>query len=61
MLAIKNLLYCHFNKIKKGLVTCFQSPGLSQEDVSNVCHTEHQYLTKFHFYSTQDLKEKKQA
>ena len=37
--------------------TSFQSPGLSQKHVRNVCFAAHQYLTKFHFESTQDSKE----
>ena len=51
MSTIKNdqiLLYCHFNKIIKEPGTSFQSPAFSQKDVRNVCHTAHQYLTKFH-------------
>ena len=55
MSTIKNdqtLLYCCFNKIKKEPGASFQSPALSQKHVGNVCH-----LPKFHFDSTQDLKE----
>ena len=43
------MLYCHFNKIKKGPGTSFQSPALSQNYVRNVCHAAHEYLTKFWF------------
>ena len=50
------LLYCHFD-FKKGPRTSFQSPALSQNDVRNICHTAQQYMTKFHFDSTQDAKE----
>ena len=49
--------YCHFNKIIKGSEASFQSPALSQRHVKNVCHTAHQYLTKYHFDSTQHSKE----
>ena len=35
------LLYCHFNKIKKGPGTSFQSPAVNQKHVRNVCHTAH--------------------
>ena len=52
-----NSLYCHFNKIRKELGTSFQSPALSQKYVRNICHTAHQYLTKFHFDRTLDLQE----
>ena len=34
-------LYCHFNKIKKGPGTSFQSPAVNQKHVRNVCHTAH--------------------
>ena len=50
-------------KSKKDLIssfqfpTSFQSPGLIQKHVRNVCFAAHQYLTKFHFESTQDSKE----
>ena len=60
MSTIKNgqiSVYCHFNKIKKGLETSFQSPALNQKHVRNVCYTAHQYSTKFHFNNTQDSKE----
>ena len=60
MSTIKNgqiLLYCHFNKITKEPGTSFQSAAFSQKHVRNVCHTAHQYLTKFHFDRTQDSKE----
>ena len=60
MSTIKNgriLLYCHYNKITKGPGTSFQSPALSQKHVRNVCHTAHQYLTKFYSDSAQDSKE----
>ena len=53
----KILLYCHFNKIIKGPGTSFPSRALSQKYVRNVCHTAHQYLTKFHFDSTWESKE----
>ena len=46
------ILHCHFNKIIKEPGTSFQSPAFSQKYVRNVCHTAHQYLTKFHFDST---------
>ena len=52
--TIKNnqiLLYCHFNKFVKGPGTSFQSLAVNQKHVRNVCHTAHQYLTKFHFDS----------
>ena len=42
MITIKNgqiLLYCHFNKIKIGTGTSFQSPTFSEKDVRNVCQT----------------------
>ena len=48
---------CHFNKIINEPGTSFQSPALSQKHVRIVCHTAHQYLTKFHFDSTKDSKE----
>ena len=54
MSTIKNgqiSLYCYFNKITKGSGTSFQSPALRQKYDRNVCHTAHQYLTKFHFDS----------
>ena len=60
MSTIKNsqiLLYCHFNKIINKSGTSFQSPALSQKHVRNVCHTAHQYLTKFNFDRTQGSKE----
>ena len=53
----KILVHYHFNKIIKGPRTSFQSPGMSQKHVKNVCLTAHLYLTKFHFDSNQDLKE----
>ena len=49
-------LYSHFNKIIKEPGTSFQSSAFSQKHVRNVCHTSHQYLTKFHFDRTQDSK-----
>ena len=55
MSTIKNvhiLLYCHFNKIMKEPGTSFQSSAFSQKIVGNVCHTAHNYLTKFHFHRT---------
>ena len=58
--AIKNgqiSLYCYSNKIINGPKICFQSPVLSQKHARNMCHTVHQYLTKFHFNSTFDPKE----
>ena len=61
MLTIKNgqiLLYCHFAKIIKGPGTSFQSPALAKKHVRNICHTAHQYMTKFHFDGTQDSKHK---
>ena len=48
--------YCHFNKMIHGPRTSFQSKALSQKHVRNICHTAHQYLTKFHFDSTYDSK-----
>ena len=33
----------------KGSGTNFQSETLSLKHVRNVCHTTHQYLTKFHY------------
>ena len=60
MSTIKNgqiLLYCHFNNFIKEPGTSFQFPASSQRHVRYVCHTEHKYLTKFHFDSTQDSKE----
>ena len=50
-------IYCCFNKIIKGSRTSFQSPALSEKFVRNVCRPAHQYLTRFHFDSTQDSKE----
>ena len=47
-------LYFHFNKLIKGPGTTFKSPALSQKHVRNICHTANQYLTEFHFDSTQD-------
>ena len=44
MSTIKNgqiSVYCHFNKIKKGLETSLQSPTLNQKHVRNVCYTAH--------------------
>ena len=44
MSAIKNdqiSLYCHFNKIIKGLGTSFQPPAVNQKHVRNVFHTAH--------------------
>ena len=60
MSTIKNrqtLPYCHFNKVIKEPGTNFQSPAFSQKHAKNVCDTTDQYLTKFHFGSTQDSKE----
>ena len=60
MSTIKNgqiSLYCYFKEIMKGPGTSFQYPALSQKHVRNVCHAPHQYLTEFHFDSTQDSKE----
>ena len=51
------LLYCHFNKTIQGPGTRFQYPALNPKHVINMCHTAHQYLTKFHVDSTQDSKE----
>ena len=48
------LLYCHFNKIVKSPGFSFQSPALIQKHVKDVCHAEHEYLTKFHFGITKD-------
>ena len=51
-------LYCHFHEIIiKESRTRFQPPALSQKHVTNVFHTEYQYLTKFHFDSISDSKE----
>ena len=49
--------HCNFNKIIKAFATSFQSPAMSKKHVINGCHTAHQYLAKFHYDSTQDLKE----
>ena len=49
--------YCHFNNIIKGSGISFQSVALSLKHVRNVCHTAHQYMTKFYFDNTQHLKE----
>ena len=60
MSTIKNdqiSLYCPFNKIIKGPKTSFKFPALSQKHFRNVSHTAYQYLTKFLFDSTLDLKE----
>ena len=60
MSTIKNgqiSLYFRFNKVIKEPGTSFQSSPFNQKDVKNVCHTAHQYLTKFYFDSTQDSKE----
>ena len=60
MSSIKNgqiSLYCHLNKIIKRPGTSFQSPPLRQKYVRNICHTVHQYLTKFHFDNTQNSRE----
>ena len=60
MSSIKNgliSLYCHFNKIIKRPGTSFQSPALRQKYIRNICHTTHQYLTKFYFDSIQDSRE----
>ena len=59
MSTIKNgqiLLYCYFNKIIliKGPGTSFQSPALNQKHVR--MFVIHQYLSKFHFDSTEDSK-----
>ena len=59
MSTIKNgqiLLYCHFNEIIKEPGTSFQTPAFSQKHTKNVCHTAHQYLTKFRFDSPYDSK-----
>ena len=40
---------CHFTKIMKGPGTSFQSLGLSQKYVGNVCHDLQYPLAKFHF------------
>ena len=46
-------LYGRFNKIIKGPGTICQSPALNQKHrIRNVCHTAHEYLTKFYFDST---------
>ena len=34
-------LYCHFDRLKKGPGTSFQSAALGQKHVRNVCHTAH--------------------
>ena len=47
----------HFNKTIKDSGTSFHSAVMGQKRARNVCHTAHQYLTKFNFNSTQDLKE----
>ena len=33
------LLYCRLNNIIEGSGTSFQSPGLNQKHIRNVCHT----------------------
>ena len=45
-------LYCRFNKITKEPGISFQSPALNQKHIRNICHTTHEYLTKFNFDST---------
>ena len=35
------LVYLCFNKIIKGPGTSFQSPGLNEKHIKNVCHTAH--------------------
>ena len=55
----QNSLYCHLDKVINGFGASFQSLALSKKHVTNVCHTAHQYLTKFHFSSTEDSKETK--
>ena len=57
----KSWLYCYFNKIIKEPGTSFQSPAFSQKHVRNVCHTAHNYLTKFHFDRTYDSKVKNRS
>ena len=60
MFTIKNgqiWLYCHFNKMIKGSEITFTVSNNELKHVTNVCHTAQQYLTKFHFDSTQDSKE----
>ena len=52
--------YCHFNKIIKWPGTSFQSPALNQKHFRNVCHTAHQYLTKFDFDSFWNSQKKPQ-
>ena len=59
MFTVKNgqiSLYCHFDETIKGPGTSSQPLALSQKHARNVCQTAHQYLTKFHFDSTQDSK-----
>ena len=62
MSAIKNgqnSLYCHLDKVINGPDASFQSLALGRKHVTNVCHTSHYYLAKFHFSSTEDSKETK--
>ena len=51
------LLCCHFINIIKGPGTSFQSPAFTEKHIRNVCHTAHQYLTKFYFDRTLNSKE----
>ena len=51
-------LYYSFNKIMKGSGISFQSPTLSQKHARNVCHTAHQYLTKFQQLESNKNKDK---
>ena len=61
MSAIKNdqNSLCHLDKVINGPPASFQSLALGQKHVTNVCHTAHQYLTKFHFSSIDDSREAK--
>ena len=55
----QNSLYCHLDKVINGPDASFQSLALGKKHVTNVCHTSHYYLAKFHFSSTEDSKETK--
>ena len=60
MQTIKNdqiLLHFYVNNIIKWPGTSVRSPELNQKHVRIACHTEHQYLSTFHFDSTYDSKE----
>ena len=48
LLKVTRSCYICFNKMIKGPGNTFQSTALSQKHVTNICHTAHQYLTKFY-------------